>query len=335
MNWKLLTGVVLCCGFLAGFIPDLSAARGGGGGGRGGGGGFGGGERGGGGFSRGGDNMGSVRNSSGLAQRNRPSQLPSRPEQSLGQNRPSQLPAKPVERPGYEYRPGQGQLPGQSNRPGNSVLPGQGGRLDEIAGSPGLKPSQLPADRNQFADRDWNNWQGERRDDWDDWYNDHYHGHWDDNWHTIWWTGYPVAAVSYGTYLMSAAPCNNKVLVQGVNTYYYCGSGWYQPVYASGQVQYISASAPAGVEFNQLSTPYTVSVGGKDYFVSNHTFYEQLTLNGQTVYRTVAAPIGAVVRTIPDYAVQVEKGGQVYYRYDQVFYQTQGDGFIVVLNPGF
>jgi len=79
-----------------------------------------------------------------------------------------------------------------------------------------------------------------------------------------------------------------------------------------------------------------VTVDGQEYFVSNHVFYQRITRDGQLLYVTVDAPVGAVVPTIPPYAVEIEHQGQSYYRFDRIFYQRQGEGeaFVVVGNPG-
>ena len=67
---------------------------------------------------------------------------------------------------------------------------------------------------------------------------------------------------------------------------------------------------------------------------SNHVFYQKIVRNGETLYTTVDAPIGAVVQTIPEYAVAIEAGGEPYYRFDNIFYQKRGNNFVVVANPG-
>ncbi|NTU60414.1 MAG: hypothetical protein HGA98_05085, partial [Deltaproteobacteria bacterium] len=117
-------------------------------------------------------------------------------------------------------------------------------------------------------------------------------------------------------------------------TYYYCDSVWYQPAYAAGDVKYVVTSMPAGAELPTLVDADVLTVGGKEYFLCNHVFYQKIVRNGQIVYLSVDAPPGAKVATIPPYAVEVEHKGQTYYRFDRIFYKRQGDGFVVVTNPG-
>jgi len=88
------------------------------------------------------------------------------------------------------------------------------------------------------------------------------------------------------------------------------------------------------LELITLSDPYPVTVGGQEFFVSNHVFYQKITRGGQMLYVTVDAPPGAKVSTIPEYAVEIEHGDKTYYRFDRIFYQRQGDFFVVVKNPG-
>jgi hypothetical protein len=110
---------------------------------------------------------------------------------------------------------------------------------------------------------------------------------------------------------------------------------WYQPAYTAGEARYIVTAPPAGAELAALTDPVQkVTVGGQEYFLSNHVFYQKMTRNGQTLYVTVDPPPGAKVPTIPEYAVQIEHEGQVYYRFDRIFYVKQGDAFVVVKNPG-
>jgi len=191
-------------------------------------------------------------------------------------------------------------------------------------------------DRDE-AREDWQDWRDQSREDWQDWYEDEYDDHWDDHWHSSWWYGYPVSTVSYSFYINNSPPCQQTVLINqvtGNTTYYYCNSVWYQPAYAGGEVKYVVTAPPAGAELSTLTDPYQVTVGGQDYFVSNHVFYQKITRNGQTLYVTVDAPPGARVPTIPQYAVGIEHQGQSYYRFDKIFYQRQGDFFVVVANPG-
>ena len=63
-------------------------------------------------------------------------------------------------------------------------------------------------------------------------------------------------------------------------------------------------------------------------------FYQKIKRDGKDIYVTVDAPVGAKVKTIPEYAVEVEHKGQHYFRFGQIFYKKQGDAFIVVKNPG-
>lgn len=201
----------------------------------------------------------------------------------------------------------------------------------------GLTPSQLPSESHDQNQEDRQEWRDQNREDWQDWYEDEYHDQWDDHYHSTWWYGYPVSSVSYSFYVDDTPPCQNKVLVShagGYTTYYQCNSVWYQPAYASGDVKYVVASPPAGAEVASLSYYYVVTVDGKDYYVSNHAFYQAVTRNGQIVYVLVDPPVGAQVPTIPQYAVEIQHQEKTYYRFDKVFYQRQGDAFVVVANPG-
>jgi hypothetical protein len=146
-----------------------------------------------------------------------------------------------------------------------------------------------------------------------------------------------VSTVSFAFYIDDSPPCQKTVVIDqsaGTSTYYYCNSMWYQPVYTSGDVKYVVTSPPAGGELTALADAYELTVGGQEYSVSNHVFYQKIIRGGQTVYVTVDAPPGAMLSTIPQYAVAIEHKGQTYYRFDKIFYQRQGDYFLVVANPG-
>jgi hypothetical protein len=216
-----------------------------------------------------------------------------------------------------------------------NLTPDQKEQLREKWENSGLKPDDLP-DRDE-AREDWQEHRDQSREDWQDWYEDEYDDYWDDHWHSSWWYGYPVSTVSYSFYINNSPPCQKTVVINqatGNTTYYYCNSVWYQPAYAGGEVKYVVTAPPAGAELTALTDPYKVTVGGQDYFVSNHVFYQKITRDGQTLYVTVDAPPGARVPTIPQYAVGIEHQGQSYYRFDKIFYQRQGDFFVVVKNPG-
>ena len=216
-----------------------------------------------------------------------------------------------------------------------NLSPEQKDQLREKYENSGLKPEDLP-DRDEIRE-DWQDWRDQSREDWQDWYEDRYDDYWDDHWHSSWWYGYPVSTVSYSFYIYDQKPCQETVVINqatGSSTYYYCNSTWYQPAYTSGSAKYVVTSPPSGAELSSLSKPFLVTVNGQDYYVSNHVFYQKIVRQGQTLYTTVDAPIGAVVPTIPEYAVAIEDKGEPYYRFDRIFYQKRGDGFVVVANPG-
>jgi hypothetical protein len=218
-----------------------------------------------------------------------------------------------------------------------NLTPEQKEELRQKYEESGLTPGQLPSEISDADREDWQEWRDDNREDWQDWYEDEYDDYWDDHYHSTWWYGYPVSSVSYSFYVDNDPPCQNKVVVNqatGYTTYYQCNSVWYQPAYASGDVKYVVTSPPAGAELTTLSNPYTVTVDGQVYFVSNHAFYQRIFRNGQALYVSVDAPIGAQVPTIPQYAVEIKHQGQSYYRFDKIFYQRQGDAFVVVANPG-
>jgi hypothetical protein len=347
MNRRIFTILLLGACLITWTLPNSAEARGGRGGGfsRGGGGGF----------SRGGGNFGSIRNSAGPSAPvfSRPSQSvaarPStgavpRPSQELPSRQPAQgAAAGQLPAIGSGARPAQ-QPAGQRGNFGQraeNLTPAQKEQLRQKYENSGLKPSQLPSrdreDWNEQDREDWQNWLDQNREDWQKWHNNQYDDYWDDHWHSYWWFGYPVSTVSYSFYIDDTPPCQKTVVIHqagGITNYYYCDSIWYQPVYASGDVQYVIASPPAGAELTALSDPFPVTVDGQEFFVDNHVFYQKITRDGQTLYVTVDAPPGARVPTIPEYAVEIEHDGKNYYRFDQIFYQREGDFFVVVENPG-
>ena len=201
----------------------------------------------------------------------------------------------------------------------------------------GLKPEQLPTRDRDQRQEDRQEWRNQNREDWQDWYHDQYDQYWDDHWHSNWWYGAPVTTVSYSFYIDDKPPCQKTVVINqttGTTTHYYCDAVWYEPVYAGGDVKYVVTSPPAGAELTALSDPRKVTVGGQEYYLSNHVFYQKITRDGKTRYVTVDAPAGAQVPTIPPYAVEIQHKGQSYYRFDKIFYQREGDHFVVVGNPG-
>ncbi len=249
---------------------------------------------------------------------------------------------------GQQPAKSRGDLRQERRQDGSRLSDEQKNRLREKYEDSGLKPSQLPSDERQsWQDNrderreDWQQWREENREDWQKWYNNHYDDYWDDYYwgYSPWWYGYPVSSVSYSYYINDSPPCQNTVVVNqttGSRTYYYCGSTWYQSISSSqsGSVKYVATSPPVGVGLTSLSNPGVLTVDGTKYYLSSHVFYQKITRNGQDLYVTVDAPAGAQVPTIPEYAVEVKYNGASYYRFDQTFYQRQGDGFIVVKNPG-
>jgi hypothetical protein len=282
-----------------------------------------------------------ARDSGRLSQAQRPSQQPAG---SRGQN----LTSSQKDQLRQKYQESGGLKPSQL--PGNNQQDRQGQRdqnrqdlQDQRDQNQQDRQGQRDQTREDFSNNreqareDWQNQMNQSREDWQDWYEDEYHDHWDDHWYSPWWYGYPVSTVSYSFYMDNSPPCSKTVVINqatGQSTYYYCNSVWYQPAYNAGEVKYIVTAPPAGAELTTLSDPYKVTVGGQDYFVSSHVFYQKVIRNGQTLYITVDAPPGARVPTIPEYAVEIEHAGKSYYRFDKIFYQKQGDFFLVVNNPG-
>lgn len=217
-----------------------------------------------------------------------------------------------------------------------NLSPEQKDQLRQKFENSGINPENLP-DRDAIRE-DWQDWRDQNREDWQDWYEDMYHDYWDDHWHSSWWYGYPVSTVSFSFYIDDRPPCQQTVVINqaggSTTSYYYCDSMWYQPVYTSGDVKYVVTSPPPGAELTSLLSPHRITVNGQDYYLSNHVFYQKVVRSGQTLYITVDAPLGAQVPTIPQYAVAIEKDGQTYYRFDQIFYQRSGQIFVVVRNPG-
>jgi hypothetical protein len=207
----------------------------------------------------------------------------------------------------------------------------------------GLTPGQLPGDGDRDRDEireDWQNWRDDARDDWQKWYKNRYDDYWDDYYrYSPWWYGYPVSTVSYSYYINDSPPCKTAVIVNqgtgGRHTYYYCNATWYQPISSSsGETKYVVTTPPARAEVTSLSNPSELKVDGKEYYLSAHVFYQKIKRDGKDIYATVDAPVGAKVATIPAYAVEVEHKGKHYFRFGQTFYKKQGDGFVVVKNPG-
>ncbi len=208
----------------------------------------------------------------------------------------------------------------------------------------GLRPEQLPNEDGRWSDadrEDWQDWRDDSREDWQKWYNNQYDDHWDDHYYgySPWWYGYPVSSVSYSYYMSDSPPCTNTVVVNqatGSTTYYYCSSTWYQSISSSssGSAKYVVTTPPAGVGLTSLNKPLVMTVNGKEYYLSAHVFYQKITRDGKDLYVTVDAPVGAKVATIPEYAVEVKYQDWTYLRFGQTFYQKQGDGFVVVGNPG-
>jgi hypothetical protein len=361
MNLRKLAIVLAGVCVIAWILPDVLEARGG----RGfGGGGFS--RGGGGGFSRGGGGYGSIRNSA------RPSTRESLPSSRDRDFRPSgdsfDRPSQgAIEKPVMDRLPdqmdnriGEGALsdrqePGIEDRASTltpeqrlevkdraaNLTPDEKEQIRQKFENSGLKPSQLPTedhrgDREDWRE-DWQEWRNENREDWQDWYEDEYDDYWDDYWHYSWWYGYPVSSVSYSFYINDDVPCRQTVVVSQATrdvTYYYCNSVWYVPVYGGSDVQYVITSPPAGVEVAELSHSFLVTVDGQDYYLNNHAFYQKIVRDGQTLYVLVDAPVGAKVPTIPPYAIEIQHEGKTYYRFDKIFYQRQGDAFVVVANPG-
>jgi hypothetical protein len=68
-----------------------------------------------------------------------------------------------------------------------------------------------------------------------------------------------------------------------------------------------------------------VSVGRDRYYYHRGTFYRP----GRHGYEVVRAPRGCVVRELPPLYSRVYIGGSLFYRYNNVYYQSCPDGYVV------
>jgi hypothetical protein len=102
-------------------------------------------------------------------------------------------------------------------------------------------------------------------------------------------------------------------------------------------VNYVVISAPTGAEIYSLPDATTLEVGGKTYYISDHTFYEKIKREGIYLYVVVDPPFGVEVSSIPKDAVEIKVEGASYYQYDKVFYRKVGDPagttYVIVSSP--
>jgi hypothetical protein len=76
-----------------------------------------------------------------------------------------------------------------------------------------------------------------------------------------------------------------------------------------------------------------VIVGGGRYYRHGYDYYWPYYYGGNTYYQEVYAPTGAVYETIPAECGALQIGEQVYYVYDDVYYQKVGEQYVVVDLP--
>lgn len=189
----------------------------------------------------------------------------------LGGARPATRPATgPAERPGAAERPagstrpatgerpGIGERPGAGERPGGGESASNGDRGQEIKDNTAERQQQ----RQQSAEErreDWQQHQNERREDWQEYADDHYeeygHGYWyGGNWHGYDdddWAAFAAGAVLATGVVIAASTlaessCTMSNVVVNGETYYRCGSNWYQKGIQGSDVVYIVVTKPAG-----------------------------------------------------------------------------------------
>jgi len=177
----------------------------------------------------------------------------------------------------------------------------------------------------------------EAREDWQEWHEDQYDDYWDDHWHSHWWYGgYHHSSISVTYYVNDSPPCNTMIVHSDGYTYYHCDTTWHQATYYQGETQYVLVSAPPGVEITSLDDYEIIAVGGQDYYLNNHTFYQLITRDNRDVYVVVDPPYDAIIKVLPEYAVKVEVSSQTYYRWDKTYYQESTSvtgSYVVVRAP--
>jgi hypothetical protein len=73
-----------------------------------------------------------------------------------------------------------------------------------------------------------------------------------------------------------------------------------------------------------------IQVGKDRFYTHRGVFYRHDPHRG---YMVVRAPRGAHLRSLPPRAIRVYVGSSVYYRYDDTYYQSAPDGYVIVAAP--
>jgi len=72
-----------------------------------------------------------------------------------------------------------------------------------------------------------------------------------------------------------------------------------------------------------------INIGGSDYYYRNHRYYWPYYYGGSVYYHEVYPPEGATEEELPDGATQTMVRGNEYYVYDDVYYRSEGDQYVV------
>ena len=98
-----------------------------------------------------------------------------------------------------------------------------------------------------------------------------------------------------------------------------------------GETSYIGIYPPEGATLETLPEEYTkVRVGNTTYLVVHVTFYKRVSQMGRDIFEVVRPPLGAVVPSIPRFALDLGSG---IHQFDDVFYRKSGSGYVVVAPP--
>ncbi len=139
--------------------------------------------------------------------------------------------------------------------------------------------------------------------------------------------GYVVVRAPRGAILRTLPPHYTRIYV-GSNIYYRYGDVYYQPV-PNGYVVVDAPPAQAVPPPTPADDYQSVWVGKQEYLFKDGQFFTK-TPDGMV---WVAAPLGAVTRTLPSDARSVWYEKQEFFESDEVYFQKTPDGYEVVAAP--
>jgi hypothetical protein len=139
-----------------------------------------------------------------------------------------------------------------------------------------------------------------------------------------------------------ALPCARETAKAGKETFYRCGSTWYQRISHQGWIVYSNIWPPAGLHRKSLPDGYETLRGGdgKTYYATDDAFYKAINHDGKKQYVVIEPPVGLHLDHLPDGAkagIPIFADGSEYYKHVGVFFRKvegkNGSSWVTTASP--